>query len=50
MNKKEECVHPDFDTEIPWIETESYYEEVVGPKPLDQNNVPVIAQRVTEAC
>merc|ERR1712086_891634 len=46
---EEKLVHPDFIAEIPGIETEADYENIVGPQSTLQGNKPTVAQRVAAA-
>ena len=46
---EEKLVHPDFVAEIPGIETEADYENIVGPQSASQGSKPTVAQRVAAA-
>jgi len=47
---EEKLVHPDFITEIPGIETEADYEDIVGPQSTSQGYKPTVAERIAAAC
>jgi hypothetical protein len=46
---EDKLVHPDFIAEIPGIETEADYEDIVGPQSASQGHKPTVAQRVVAA-
>ena len=47
---KEKLVRPDFIAEIPGIETEANYEDIIAPQSASQGYTPTVAQRVAAAC
>ena len=46
----EKLVNPDFTAEIPCIETEANYKDIVGPQLAPKGNTPMIAQQVAVVC
>ena len=46
---EEKLVYPDFITEIPWLKTETDYEDIVGHQSASQEYKPTVAQRVAAA-
>jgi hypothetical protein len=49
IRTEDKLVHPDFIAEIPGIETEADYEDIVGPQSASQGHKPTVAQRVAAA-
>lgn len=47
---EEKLVHPDFISEIPGIETEADYEDIVGPQSSSEGYKPMMAQKIAAAC
>ena len=47
--REEKLVHPDFIAEIPRIETEADYKDIVVPQSTAQGHKPTVAQRVAAA-
>ena len=47
---EEKLVHPYFIAEIPGIETEADYEDILGPQSASQGYKPTVAQRLATAC
>ena len=46
---EEKLGHPDFIAEIPGIETETDYEDIVGPQSASQGHKSTLAQQVAAA-